>query len=469
MVITLVKENTDIPDSTEVVSICAGENYLGWTESGVYERKVIVNNTVQNQSVNLISNGDFSNGTTGWNTWGASGYSMTMTANSKDYISAPGSLQISCGSNGTSVSSLQFISLADMSVIAGKEYELSFYAKATTAVELRKFVIIQRKSPYAHYGAFENIIPVVSQDWKQIKVKFTASQTANDASLRIYLGNTLPAGQSLYFDDIAFSEYSEAPVAKDQVIKTHLTVNQPRVATEDIKINEGEAYMGWTTSGEYTRTVESSVGCDSVITTNLTVVTGPEYVTICEGEEYNGWFESGVYEWTSPSENGTGVLRTTYLIVEETKYVTETINIWVGEDYNGWKEPGHYERVLKSASGCDSVVITKLMVRGKTQIYDNETMEQNLPTNTDVTQEGETMKEFLLYPNPAETFINVEYRNFPDSNTRIEILDGSGRTVLSQEVVSAKNRIDFYQLNPGMYYLRSINEQSQQVEKFIIK
>ena len=192
-------------------------------------------------------------------------------------------------------------------------------------------------------------------------------------------------------------------------------------------------------------------------------------MTICEGEEYNGWFESGVYEWTSPSENGTGVLRTTYLIVEETKYVTETINIWVGEDYNGWKEPGHYERVLKSASGCDSVVITKLMVRGKTQIYDNETMEQNLPTNTDVTQEGETMKEFLLYPNPAETFINVEYRNFPDSNTRIEILDGSGRTVLSQEVVSAKNRIDFYQLNPGMYYLRSINEQSQQVEKFIIK
>ena len=79
------------------------------------------------------------------------------------------------------------------------------------------------------------------------------------------------------------------------------------------------------------------------------------------------------------------------------------------------------------------------------------------------------MKEFLLYPNPAETYINVEYRNFSGSSTRIEIVDGSGRTVHSQQVVSAKNRIDFYQLSPGMYYLRSINEQSQQVKKFIIK
>ncbi len=83
----------------------------------------------------------------------------------------------------------------------------------------------------------------------------------------------------------------------------------------------------------------------------------------------------------------------------------------------------------------------------------------------DITEEN----EFMLYPNPAQSFINVEYSSLPDDDTRIEILDGSGRMVHSQNAANTTNRIDFNNLAPGMYYLRSVINQSQQVKKFIVK
>ncbi|MFW6290087.1 MAG: T9SS type A sorting domain-containing protein, partial [Mariniphaga sp.] len=156
-------------------------------------------------------------------------------------------------------------------------------------------------------------------------------------------------------------------------------------------------------------------------------------------------------------------------------YNTETIKIWGGESYNGWTEPGHYERVLVSAAGCDSVVVTKLIVRGKGQEPQEGTVIQEPPViskgnnSNNYSLETDGSNEFTIYPNPAQTFINVEYRDQPEIDTRIEVVDISGRVVHAQEAGALTNRIDFDQLNPGMYYLRSVNKHSQRVEKFVIQ
>ncbi len=470
-------------DSVEYITICEGQEYMGWTESGTYQRTLSGEGTVQAAGENQITNPDFANGTTGWSKWTATGYNINLAANSTDFNSAPSSLQVDCTANGTSGYSIQLINQGNISLEAGKVYTLTFYAKASTEFTIGRLFIHKGSSPYTDYGSFDVSRPVIKTSWNQYQVKFTASQTAADGSFRIYLGNSLPAGHKVYFDDFHFSELSEETVSTDQVIVTYLTVNSTSYATEDVTIGAGEDYMGWTESGEYTRTVESVSGCDSVITTNLTVSTASsepvvtyetENITICEGDNYRGWTESGVYETLMSSDAGKNVMMTTYLTVEPTSYTTETIKIWAGENYNGWTEPGHYERQLVSASGCDSIVVTKLIVRGKGQEANDDTVVLNPPVisqnnNQDDFLIGGSGNEFQLYPNPAQTFINVEYRVQPEFDTRIEVVDGSGRVVHAQEASAITNRIDFDQLNPGMYFIRSVNKESQRVEKFIVK
>ncbi len=457
---------------TEYVSICEGEEYNGWTESGTYERILTNEEKITTEGSNQIGNSDFSDGATGWSSWGDTGYRLEITESTSDYISSSASMQINCIANGTLISKLQLTSKSNITVEAGKEYELTFYAKASVPFDIQHLVVMKRTSPYTHYGSFSSINPAVTTEWTQFKLKFTATETATDGSFRFYLGKTFPVGESLYLDDISFSEVQEETLQSEEIITTILTVNPVVNATEEVTIDEGDNYLGWSDSGEYTRTLVSSAGCDSIITTILTVMPSQEievmaeteYVSICEGEDYNGWTESGVYEWEIKSETGSVVLMTTHLNVEATKYVTETIKIWANEDYNGWTEEGHYERVLESASGCDSVVVTKLIVKGKSFDNSNESIILNDP----LINQGST-NDFKLYPNPAQTYINVEYQVQPEPNTRLEIVDGSGRIVFSQEVGSSLNRIDFQQLNPGMYFLRSINNQYQKVEKFVIE
>jgi hypothetical protein len=198
---------------------------MGWTESGVYERVLTSDSIIQSKGDNQIPNSDFSNGTDGWKTWSASGYSMTLVANNQDYISSPASMQVNCTANGTSVSSLQLITGGAISVEAGKEYELSFYAKATVEFNIGRLYIHQGSSPWTKYGAFDVLSPKISTNWEEHKIKFTATHSAADAQLRVYLGNSLPAGQSLFLDNVSFAEFAEDTVQINQVMTTYLTVN----------------------------------------------------------------------------------------------------------------------------------------------------------------------------------------------------------------------------------------------------
>ncbi len=143
--------------------------------------------------------------------------------------------------------------------------------------------------------------------------------------------------------------------------------------TEDISICEGESYNGWTTSGQYERTLQSVTGGDSIVVTHLTV--NPVYsvtaeVAICEGETYSFGSQtlSEPDEYTEVFQTIHGCDSTVVLMltVHPDYYVTEDITIVEGENYMGWTESETYERNLISSLGCDSTVITNLSVLATT-------------------------------------------------------------------------------------------------------
>jgi hypothetical protein len=379
-------------DSVEHVAICEGENYMGWTTSGTYQRTVTAGSgTTAVMGNNQITNSSFSGGITGWTTWGKTGYSLSLSLSTGDYVSGPSGLRVKCTANGKTVNSLHLITGGNLKVEAGKEYELSFYAKSTVDFTIGRVYILKGAAPWTTYGSFEVISPKISKSWNQYKIRFTATGSASDAQLRFYLGNSLPVGQTLFLDDVVFAEYSETTTTSEQVITTVLTVNPVQYSTENITINEGENYLGWTVSGEYQRNLVAATGCDSIVTTVLDV-----QKTIVNNNAETS--EGSTDTWSSDKAG----------------------NLTTSES-----------------------------------IFDIKNFE--------------VQNEFKMYPNPAKSYVNIDYTSIPEIGTTIEIMDGNGRTVVSQQAESNLNRIDTNRLTPGMYYVRSTKDSHVNVKKLIVE
>jgi hypothetical protein len=107
--------------------------------------------------------------------------------------------------------------------------------------------------------------------------------------------------------------------------------------------------------------------------------------------------------------------------------------------------------------------------RGATSLsaenFNNSVNDLSIENSTDYQEAN----DFILYPNPAKSFINVDYSDMPELGTTIEIFDSNGRTLYKKQVESTSNRIEISQFPIGLYFIRSISHQKYNVKKLIIK
>ncbi len=129
------------------------------------------------------------------------------------------------------------------------------------------------------------------------------------------------------------------------------------------------------TTGVYTSHLVNSSGCDSVITTTLTVIQNTasnQNITICNGASYtlaDGSIVStaGVYVTHLVNSNGCDSTITTTISVSATTYSSANTTICSGHthvlpDGNTVSLAGTYISIIQNASGCDSVITTTLNV-----------------------------------------------------------------------------------------------------------
>ncbi len=124
----------------------------------------------------------------------------------------------------------------------------------------------------------------------------------------------------------------------DSVVIVNLTVTAPPVTNQNDTICQGNTFVrpsGLTasTAGVYVDTVTTSIGCDSVVITNLTVnptSATTVYDTICQGKSFflgngNSVYTAGSYPITLPNRFGCDSIATTVLtVLNDTLTASET-------------------------------------------------------------------------------------------------------------------------------------------------
>ena len=119
----------------------------------------------------------------------------------------------------------------------------------------------------------------------------------------------------------------------------------------------------YTESGEYSDKLQNHMGCDSIVTFNLTILQPSENTieeTACSSFTYNNvvYTESGTYYHTFTNAEGCDSIVTLNLVIN--KPTTNLITIVSDEDYilNGttYSETGVYKQTLTNEVGCDSII-----------------------------------------------------------------------------------------------------------------
>ncbi|GIV34144.1 MAG: hypothetical protein KatS3mg031_1679 [Chitinophagales bacterium] len=187
----------------------------------------------------------------------------------------------------------------------------------------------------------------------------------------VFLGGSMRGSAGTYYDTLTNQ------FGCDSVVITQLAVKNHRASSVQVVLCDGESYYaggGWqTNSGVYYDTLLAANGCDSVVTTTLTVyqmyqLNNP--VAICEGESYyaaGAWqSQSGVYADTFISSNGCDSIVITYLDVLSATAFSRAVTICSDETFfagGAWRNTsGVYYDTLLNAYGCDSILRTALTV-----------------------------------------------------------------------------------------------------------
>ena len=163
----------------------------------------------------------------------------------------------------------------------------------------------------------------------------------------------------------------------DSIANIHITVNQPSSSSVSATIcpNQGYSFNGQTinTAGTYHDTIPNALGCDSIITLNLAVITTVTHsfgAAICSGDTFNfngrNLTTAGSFNDTLQTTGGCDSIVTVNLTVHSVTGSYSSPSICYGTTYSfGGRQlstSGLYYDTLSNRFGCDSIVVVNLTV-----------------------------------------------------------------------------------------------------------
>lgn len=397
--LTITPFNTQASNDT---AICSGSSvqlnatgglYYNWQPATALSDTAIANpvatptqtttytvTILQSSAQNLITNGDFEGGNTGFTSGylysqpnpldGPGHYTVAPSitngwfANCQDHSpnSTTNNMLLGDGANGdVGISAGTNVWCQNVTVEPNTYYEFSTYLSnlnGSGATSTLQFSInsTQIGTPQT--------TPLGTCQWNQFYVLWN-SGISTTANVCISEASGAQPGNDFALDDISFS-----PLCKD--VKTiTITINNP--VTKDTSIAACVSYTWnstqYTTTGDYTDTLVSSAGCDSIVTLHLTINqpnTGDTTAVACTNFNWHGnnYNATGDYNDTLVNMGGCDSVVTLHLTINSISTgdttATECYSFyWHGSTYN---TTGNYNDTLTNAAGCDSIVTLHLTI-----------------------------------------------------------------------------------------------------------
>lgn len=289
---------------------------------------------------NLITNGDFSQGNTGF----SSGYTYTTpnTLEGQYYVGTNAQAwnggMASCGDHTTGSGNMMMVNGATAANVSIWCQTVNVTPNTTYAFSTWLMTLsvgnpaaLQFSINGVLLGSVFNASPSTCQ-WQQFYTTWNSGANTT-AQICVVNQNTLANANDFALDDISFATLC---TATDTV---RITVNQPASSAVNAAICQGQTYTrpngtSVSTAGTYIDTLQTINGCDSIITTTLTV--NPNYAytvdqTICPHDTY---------------------------VLPDGSVVSTS---------------GTYTSHLFTSTGCDSIITTNLTIVASPLVASNDT------------------------------------------------------------------------------------------------
>lgn len=174
----------------------------------------------------------------------------------------------------------------------------------------------------------------------------------------------------------------------------------------------------YTSTGIYTTTVPNSLGCDSIITLDLTVMPVGDITVVVNNNKLETVENFTSYKWMRNGQLISGATDSTY----------------------AYTQNGDYQVIVTNANGCTDT----------SDIY---------VVNTVSINEGVAVlaNQIRVFPNPTSDMVNVE----SPVNVHVTIIDIKGRTIGQ---VKNANRFSMKELPAGLYLLRITDHKGQLIK-----
>jgi gliding motility-associated-like protein len=205
--------------------------------------------------------------------------------------------------------------------------------------------------------------------------KYNRSQVVN-----LCQGESIKVGVNTYTQTGIYTDSLKTTKNCDSVIITDLTVRPKYALSQNVSICRGNSYtIGihiYTQPGIYKDTLKTSLGCDSIVTTNLsysTLITSSQNVTICPNGSYtigtNTYILAGTYKDTLQTALSCDSVVTTTISVAALQTAIRNVSICNNEKLvignNTYITTGTYKDTIRGSAGCDTLLTTNLTVYPK--------------------------------------------------------------------------------------------------------
>lgn len=218
----------------------------------------------------------------------------------------------------------------------------------------------------------------------------------------------------------------------------YITVNGASSFSQDVTICEGETYSvggsTYNTAGSYDAVLVAQNGCDSTVTTNLTVTPGPT-VSV-----------------------SSSVTNNTVCVYHDS---TQLTGIPAGGSYSGSGMTADYFNPSGLLIG--SHLITYTYTDGVTGCENQATMYMVIDGCLSI--EETTLEGVLIYPNPNQGEFTVEGLQV---GSEMQIVDENGRLVYSSSVNNETVDVKLKNVSNGKYFLKTTKENKEGTIPFIV-